>query len=146
MESDLYRDAREKMNADMRRSRLPGVSDAYAKDVGMLAALALIILHVWRGSMRPVYAAGAVLLLSVLWPGLIRPLARLWLAGGRILGALMSHVILAVIYFALLTPRAWMTRLFRHDPLRLRLFKKNGGSVFVNRDREFTAKDLEKPY
>lgn len=135
-----------KQNRGRSRFRLPDVSDAYVKDVGMLAALILIALHLWRGSSRPAYAAAAVLLLTVLAPGFFRPLARLWLSGSRLLGAFMSRLLLSAIYFVLLTPLAGMARIFRHDPLRLRLFKKSGESVFVDRGREFDSGDLKKPY
>jgi hypothetical protein len=135
-----------KQNGVRSRLRLPDVSDAYVKDVGTLAALVLLALHLWRGSVRLVFAAATVLLLTVLAPGFFKPLARLWLAGSRLLGAFMSRLLLSAIYFVLLTPLAWMSRLFRHDPLRLRLFKKSGESVFVNRAREYAPGDLKKPY
>ena len=136
----------EKRRRILSRFRLPDVSDAYVKDVAMLAALVLLVLHLWLDSRRLLHGAMAALLLAVVWPAFYRPFSRLWLAGSRVLGAGMSKVILLIVFFALLTPLARLVRLFRHDPLRLRQFKKARASVFVNRHFEFRAADLKKPY
>ena len=50
---------------------------------------------------------------------ILRALYGAWLAFGRAIGWVVSHVILTIIYFAVLTPVALLAR-FGHDPLRLR--------------------------
>ena len=65
-------------------------------------------------------AAGAVIGI----PGLIRPavIRPVWLASMALthpIGQLVALVLLAVVYWAVLTPIALVLRLLGHDPLRL---------------------------
>ncbi len=77
----------------------------------------------------------------------IKPLARLiswlWLKLGDLLGAVVSKIILSVIYFIFLLPIAVLYRLIKKDPLKL---KKNHNSFWVARDHKYSAKDMENPW
>jgi len=78
---------------------------------------------------------------------ILRPLARwiafVWYKAGDLLGALVSNVTLALVFFLLLVPVALLYRLFHRDPLRLR---KSEGSNWADRGHEYTAGDLKNTW
>ena len=87
------------------------------------------VLGAWR-----VYASGEWTLAGILWslgvlgavvgwlrPAWVRPLYVGWLYAVFPIGWTISHLILAVIYFLILTPIGLVVRWFRPDPLGLKL-------------------------
>ncbi len=70
------------------------------------------------GSLWGVALTGGVL--GMAWPGLLRPVYRLWMVLAFPIGWLVSHLILALVYFGILTPIGLLLRLAGHDPLRLK--------------------------
>jgi hypothetical protein len=50
--------------------------------------------------------------LALLWPSLLAPLNRLWFRFGLLLHKVVNPVILGLMFFAVLTPVAAITRLF----------------------------------
>ena len=42
------------------------------------------------------------------------------------IGWLMSHIVLAVVYYLAVTPIAWILRLFHYDPLKRRIHRTAG--------------------
>ena len=82
----------------------------------------------------------------MIWPRLYSPLAKLWLGLSLLLGSIMSRLLLSVIFFVIVTPLALVMRLFGHDPMRRKGWKKSTDSTFVSRDHTVEAKDLEHPF
>lgn len=77
---------------------------------------------------------------------ILRKLYAAWVAFGKGIGWVVSHVIMTLIYFAVLTPIALIMRLFGHDPLRLR---PDPGleSYWIDRPREaFSTRQCEKQF
>ena len=66
-------------------------------------------------------AAAALLLLALARPGLLAPVARAWLSFGRMMSRAVNFVILAALFYTVVTPMAFVQRLRRKDHLRLRL-------------------------
>lgn len=65
-------------------------------------------------------AGGALVVLGAVAPGLLRPLYRVWMGLALVLGFVMTHVILAVLFYAVVTPIGLVMRAFGHDPLQRR--------------------------
>ena len=65
--------------------------------------------------------ATAFLLVSLLKPHWLMPLNILWLRFGFLIGMVVHPIVLGLIFFALITPMAFLMRLFGRDELRLRL-------------------------
>ena len=93
----------------------------------MLAAILFAIgtYRWWQGvssvGTLTILAAGMVsAAVSLLCAALLDPVARLWLRFGDLLGMIVSPVILAAIFFLIITPVAIVTRLFGRDELRLK--------------------------
>ncbi len=67
-------------------------------------------------------AAGALLVLfGVVAPARLAPLKRLWLRLGTLMAAVVNPVVLAILFFLLVTPMAWLMRLLGRRPLHLPL-------------------------
>lgn len=116
------------------------------RDTGM--AMALLLLIVYAASRRPGYvaAAGVVLLITMTVPVVLRPLAGVWFGVSHVLGAVMSRVVMTVIFFVVVTPVGMVRRALGKDSMRLRDFRRGSGSVLVARDQRVSLTDLINPY
>ncbi len=104
------------------------LAKAFRRFGHLMAALAAL-LAVWAlaaGRATPLAAGAAVLSLAVLgiaqWRAawLERPF-RLWMGFGGLLGRVVSPIVLAILFFGLITPVALVQRLAGRDELRLRM-------------------------
>lgn len=116
------------------------------RDAGL--ALSFLLLLIWLALRSPwlVYAAMAVLLLTMIWPPLLRPFAYIWFGLAIVLGKVVSTVLLSVIWLVLVVPVGLFRRLMGKDPLLLKLWRKDSGTCFVTRDHTYTSEDLKHPY
>jgi len=76
----------------------------------------------WRGEppRLPALGAAAVLVgLGLFAPQRLERVNQLWFGLGRVLHAIVSPLIMAILFFFAVTPAAWLLRLFGKDPLRL---------------------------
>lgn len=116
-----------------------------AVDTGMACTLICLLVGFATHGQMWFVAAAVLLVVAMTAPMLFRPAAKLWFAFSRILGSVMSKVVLSVIFFGLVTPLALLRRVLGHDPMQLRGWKK-AGSAFVTRDHAYTAKEIEQPF
>jgi Saxitoxin biosynthesis operon protein SxtJ len=80
------------------------------------------------------WGLGAVFLLAALvFPGILRPLNRVWMQFGLLLNRVISPIVMGVIYFGLLTPIAAIMRLRGRDVMRRR-FDRESESYWIKRD------------
>jgi|SRR5690242_6046476 saxitoxin biosynthesis operon SxtJ-like protein len=100
---------------------------------GAFLVLALIPL-LRGGEMRPwaIGIAAAFLALALLRPSLLAPLNRLWLGFGALLGRITNPVVMAVLFFFVVTPIALILRLQGKDALRLK-FDRAARSYWIDR-------------
>ena len=73
--------------------------------------------------------AGAVTLLYYAIPPLRRLLYLAWMYAAYPIGWVMSHVVLAIVFYLVFTPIGLLMRLFGKDPMQRR-FRKDGGSYW----------------
>ena len=71
------------------------------------------------------------LAITILYPSLLLPFNRAWMNLGVLLGKIISPVIMAVIFFVLITPIAVITRIFGRDELDMKT--TNNYSYWKNR-------------
>jgi uncharacterized membrane protein len=117
-----------------------------AKDAG----LALFLLC-WIGALTLEAAwlelAGIATLVVVMTaPRVFAPFARVWFGFSNVLGSVMSSVLFAVLFFAVVVPVAVVRRWAGHDAMKLREWKRSRTTVFTARDHVYLAEDLERPY
>ena len=99
------------------------------RDTGMAMVLILLLLALLLE--RELYLIGAVCLhvLNMIAPQAYRPVAVVWLGLAHLLGAVMSRVILTVVFLVIVTPIGLVRRMMGIDSLRLKQFGKSGDSV-----------------
>ena len=90
----------------------------FASAFGVVALFPLV-----RGGGPRLWAVAVALLLlgvSLVRPEWLAPFNRVWFHVGRILHAVTSPVVMAAIYFGVVTPTGIIMRALKRDPLRLR--------------------------
>ena len=117
-----------------------------ARDTGM--ALALLACLIWLIAPHKwlITAAIICLIISMTVPAIFKPFAVVWFGLSVILGAVMSRVILSVVFFAVITPIGLIRRMFGLDSLMIRQWNKSSASAFKNRNHTFTVADIKAPY
>ena len=78
-------------------------------------------------------AAGAFLAVALVKPAWLAPLNTLWFRFGLLLQRVAHPIVLAVIYFAVVTPTGLIMRALGKDPLRLR-FDPDATTYWIPRD------------
>jgi len=77
--------------------------------------------------------AGIVLTVTLVKADLLAPCNRIWFRFGLLLHGIVNPIILAVIYYAVVTPTGLVMRAMGKDPLRLRRLP-NAESYWIHRD------------
>lgn len=104
----------------------------------------LAVLAPWRG--RLIVLAMVLLLINMTVPRVFKLIAPLWYGLAHVLGAVVSRVILTVLFFVLVTPVGLFRRLIGADAMQLKKWKAGNESVFRERNHQYTAGDIEHPY
>jgi Saxitoxin biosynthesis operon protein SxtJ len=76
--------------------------------------------------------AAVWLALAVLAPTLLRPLSRVWMRFGLLLHKIVNPVVMAAIFFVVMTPAGLIMRWLGRDPLRLAL-DRSASSYWIER-------------
>lgn len=110
-------------------------------------ALAFLAMLIWYFTREAAYAYATmgILLLSMLWPKAMTWPARLWFGLAHALGAVMSRLLLCVIYISIVLPVALLRRAIGKDSMRLRAWRGQG-TAFVAREHTFVKDDMANPY
>jgi len=75
-----------------------------------------------------------------------KPVAVAWLGLSNLLGTVMPKILLAILFFAVVTPIGVLRRLLGKDTLKLRDFKASNESTLLVRNHLFVGQDIERPY
>jgi Saxitoxin biosynthesis operon protein SxtJ len=119
-----------------REEKIKGSSDrgfglVFAAFFALIGALAI-----WKENPRWILWVGLAatfLLLALVWPGILRPLNRLWTMLGLFLFKIISPLTLGVIYFGVMTPMSLLIRWRDKDMLR-RKYNPGATSYWIQRD------------
>jgi len=105
-----------------REQQIVGSSDR-SFGITVAAVLALVgAARLWFGTAGVLYwlaAAALVLAVAALTPQWLAPFNRLWLRLGLVLYRVVNPVVMAAVFFLVVTPTALLMRLFGKRPLRL---------------------------
>jgi hypothetical protein len=77
-------------------------------------------------------AAAAFAALAMAAPRALAPLNRVWMRVGAVLHAIVSPIVLAVMFYLLVAPIGLLWRVLGKDPLRLR-FEPRAASYWIER-------------
>ncbi len=123
---------------EFRRSSEPTPSGS-ERSFGFVFAgfFALLTLHNWwrGGRSWPIELAIAALFLAValIRPALLHWPNRAWTKLGSLLGAIVTPIVMALLFFLVITPVGLLMRLFGKDSLRLR-GPRQGDSYWIVRE------------
>lgn len=101
------------------------------------------------GILGPVLVGAAILLVAggIFFPQVLHRPNRAWIKLGFLLGAVMSPLVLGLIYFVVLTPIALLSRVFGSDPLRLRRRESRRDTFWLDRDsNDHSARSMTRQY
>ena len=115
------------------------------KSFGMLFFGLFLIIGLWpllnSAEIRvwSIMLSFAFLILAYLQPKLLKPLNRSWIKLGEILGRIVAPIIMALIFFTIVTPISLLVRVLGKDLLRLK-FSKND-TYWIKRVKNITTMD-----
>jgi hypothetical protein len=122
------------------------VTDIQIRETGIALSIVLLLAGLYTTHDYWIFFASGILIITVLVPSLLRPVTIVWFVFSKALGWVTSRIILFVIFWILVTPVGLIRKSLGKDSLRLREFKKDGNSVFVDRNHEYAASDLKYPF
>jgi len=82
------------------------------------------------------------LILGLLNSKLLSPLNSFWIKFGELLGKIIAPVVMAIIYFLILTPISLIVRLFGKDLLGLK-FSKQLKTYWIKRKKDLGSMDKQ---
>lgn len=114
-------------------------------EFGIILSLVLVIISAYCQitSTIPVIIALAITLLA---PGIYTPFTWCWFRLGDLFGLVVTHCILFLLFFGVITPIGILRRLMKKDPFHLRQFGKGSDSTFIKQEKKFYIQDLDKQY
>ena len=109
------------------------------RSFGLLFFIVFALIALWPlmsgGQLRiwPVPISLIFLVLGLLNSKLLGPLNSIWVKLGELLGRIIAPIVMAIIYFTILTPIGLLMRLTGKDLLKLKFLKKN--SYWIRREK-----------
>ena len=82
------------------------------------------------------------LILGLLNSKLLSPLNNLWIMFGEILGKVIAPIVMAVVYFLILTPISLLVRLFGKDLIEMK-FNNSVKSYWIKRKKHLGTMDKQ---
>ena len=99
------------------------------KSFGLLFFVVFLIIGLWplkNGENLNFYFIAVsiiFLILGLINSKLLSPLNKSWIKLGEILGIIIAPIVMALVYFVILTPVSFIVRIFGKDLLSLKLLK-----------------------
>ena len=115
-------------------------SQSSNKSFGLLFFVVFLIIGLWplkNGESLNFFfiiASVVFLILGLLNSKLLSPLNKSWIKLGEILGIIIAPIVMALVYFAILTPISIVVRVFGKDLLGLK-FLKEKETYWINRKK-----------
>ena len=104
-------------------------SQSSNKSFGLLFFVVFLIIGLWplkNGENLNFYfitVSIIFLILGLINSKLLSPLNKSWIKLGEILGIIIAPIVMALVYFVILTPVSFIVRIFGKDLLSLKLLK-----------------------
>ena len=111
------------------------------RSFGILFFLGLLGFGLWplTKGMKPniylIIISVIFLILGLLNSRLLSPLNNLWIKFGEMLGKIIAPIVMAVVYFLILTPISLLVRLFGKDLIGMK-FSNNVKSYWIKRKKD----------
>ncbi|MBU0485634.1 MAG: hypothetical protein KKB30_14100 [Proteobacteria bacterium] len=117
-----------------------------SKDTGLALVLILLLTTLVTANNLYLVCSIIVLVLVMTLPVIFSPLSGPWFGLSHVLGLVVSKIVLAGVFFLVVTPVGLARRLAGKDAMGLKNWKAGRGSVFIERNHLFISDDLDKPF
>ena len=110
------------------------------KSFGILFFFIFLAIGVWpllnSGELRlwSLFFAFVFLVLGLLNSKILKPIKDIWIKFGEILGKFIAPVVMATVFFIVLTPLSLILRIFGKDLLKIKYSKGNSYWIYRNKD------------
>ena len=110
------------------------------RSFGILFCIVFVLISVWPvidgGSLRlwPIPISIIFLILGLVNSKLLGPLNFVWVKFGELLGRIVAPIVMAIIYFVIITPIGLVMRLVGKDLLNTKFLKNN--SYWIKREKK----------
>ena len=117
------------------------------KSFGILFSIVFLVISIWpllQGSpirFWALFIALIFLALAFLKQKSLKPLNNGWIKFGETLGKIIAPIIMALIFFFILTPISLIVRMFGKDLLKLKM--SNDNSYWIKREKNITTMDKQ---
>tara|TARA_Y100001949_G_scaffold152066_1_gene138216 strand:+ start:2205 stop:2573 length:369 start_codon:yes stop_codon:yes gene_type:complete len=117
------------------------------RSFGILFFIVFLIVGLWPlknggdPSQLFLIISGIFLILGLLNSKILTPLNKIWVKFGELLGKIIAPLVMAIIYFIILTPISLFLRIIGKDLLNLKLNKHN--SYWKKRDKNIGTMDKQ---
>lgn len=118
----------------------------HAKDTGLAILLILLLIVYLGGKQFVLLPAIVALVITMTWPSLYLPLAKLWFGFSHLLGLATTKVILTALFMLVVVPMAIVRRAMGADAMRCKDWKNGAASAFIEREHTYSREDLDGPY
>jgi len=118
------------------------------RSFGLLFFFVFFILALWpltkKGELNLylISIASIFLVLGLLNSKILSPLNNLWVKLGEILGRIIAPIVMAIVYFFILTPISLLVRLFGKDLIGIK-FSNDIKSYWVKRKKHLGSMDKQ---
>ena len=118
------------------------------KSFGILFGVIFLIISLWpllnSNNLRLWSLAVSLtfFLISFLKPSLFKPFNNAWIKLGELLGRIIAPIIMAIVYFLILTPISLLVRLFGKDLIGMK-FNNDIKSYWIERKKHLGSMDKQ---
>ena len=118
------------------------------KGFGLLFFVVFLIIGFWPiingDSPRFIFFPFAVifLILGLINSKILTPLNKAWVKFGELLGRIIAPLVMAAVYFVVLTPLSIIVRIFGKDLLKVK-FSDKSNSYWIKRDKDLGSMDKQ---
>ena len=118
------------------------------KSFGILFGVVFIIISIWplfySNSLRvwSLILAITFFLITFLKPSLLKPFNNAWIKLGELLGRIIAPIVMAIVYFLILTPISLLVRLFGKDLIGMK-FSNDIKSYWIKRKKHLGSMDKQ---
>jgi hypothetical protein len=123
----------------------------HLRSFGFIVAAGFTIIGLWplvfRGDGVRTWALGIAIFMfttGLIYPPVLKPLFRVWMAVGEVLGWVNTRIILALVYYGMIVPIGMLLRLMKNDPMQ-RSFDRSAASYRITRTKR-PASHMQRQY
>ncbi|MCO6472098.1 MAG: hypothetical protein J5I57_00010 [Melioribacteraceae bacterium] len=116
--------------------------------VGSVILIISLLLFYWEKSfwLWMFIAADLLIFAGLLLPGILLPLQKAWMTLAVLLGFVMTRVILSILYYIIITPIGFITKIIGKDFLSLKIDKKAKTCWNYRTKKDYQNIDTERQF